>query len=92
MEQYMLSTVDNPFNPFTHFDEWLQWDERAGYYTNSFLARVIKTSHDLADADEDAALDAAIDEIVEENVLGLYIKVTANDVVPRVPATSVVRQ
>lgn len=76
--EYMLTTVDNPFNPFTQFDEWLSFDTRAGYHTNSFLARIVKTSDDLSEADQSLAIQQAIDEIVQENVLGLYKKVSRN--------------
>lgn len=75
MAETMLSTVDNPYNPFTHFDEWNQWDQVAGYHTLAFLARIINTSDDLSEADQNQALELAIDEIIEENVLGLYIRV-----------------
>ena len=74
MARHMLTTVDNPFNPWTHFDSWYAWDEQAGYHTTSFLARVTRTSTALSDADQDLALEQAIDEIVRENVLGIYRK------------------
>ncbi len=77
MEEHMLTTVDNPFNPFTQYDEWNAWDQTKGYHTSSFLARIVLTSDDLSEADESLAIEEAIDEIVEENVLGLYRKVTA---------------
>lgn len=73
---HMLTTIDNPFNPFTDYDRWSAWDEDAGYYTSAFLARIAITSSDLSEADQDVALENAIDEIVRENVLGLYVKVS----------------
>lgn len=75
MADYMLTTVDNPFSPFTQFDEWYQWDQQAGYHTPSYLARIAISSDELSDADQDLAIEAAIDEIVELNVLGVYRKV-----------------
>lgn len=72
----MLTTVDNPYDPFTHYDDWFNWDARAGYDTPAFLARIVRTSDDLSDADQSLAIDQAIDEIVKENVLGMYRKVT----------------
>ena len=75
MAEFMLTTVDNPWNPFTHYDEWLQFDTEAGYYTLSFLARIVRTSDDLSEADQSLAIDQAIDEIVEFNVLGVYRKI-----------------
>lgn len=75
METYMLSTTDNPFNPFTEWDEWKRYDESKGYYTCQYLARIAITSNDLSDEDYDEAINRAIDEIVELNILGIYVKV-----------------
>jgi hypothetical protein len=76
--EWALTTVDNPFNPFTQWDEWYAYDARHGYHTPSFLARVALTSDDLSDADQAAAIDAAMNEIVRENVLGIYRKISRN--------------
>jgi len=75
MADHMLTTVDNPNNPFTHFDEWYAWDEAAGYHTTGYLARIVITSDELSEADQSLAIEEAIDEIVEMNVLGVYRKV-----------------
>lgn len=75
MSQAMLTTVDNPFNPFTHFAEWNSYDRKLGYNTTSLLARIVRTSEELSEADQDAAIDAAIDEIVRENVSGVHKKI-----------------
>jgi len=75
--EYMLTTVDNPYDPFTQFDEWLSFDTAAGYHTPSLLARVVKSSDDLSEADQRVAIVDAINEIVNENVLGIYKKVSA---------------
>lgn len=74
--QSRLTTTDNPFDPFTQFDEWNRFDEDAGYYSNAYLARIAKTSDELSVADETLAIDAAIDEIVRYNITGRYKKVT----------------
>lgn len=73
---FMLTTVDNPYDPFTQFDEWFTWDNEAGYNTPGLLARIARTSDELSDADQHLAIQTAIDEIVEENVLGVHRKVT----------------
>lgn len=79
MTKHMLTTVDNPYNPFTQNDEWTTWDTIMGYHTNAFLARIVRLSDDLSEADEDAEMERAIDEIVTHNVLGLYRKVAQPD-------------
>lgn len=74
--EYMLTTVDNPFDPFTRFDEWLEYDMRLGYNTSAFLARVSKVSNDISEPDQALAIQNAIDEIVSENVSGMWRKVS----------------
>ena len=71
----MVTTVDNPYNYFTQFDQWYEYDTRKGHNTLSFLARIVRTSNDLAPADQEAAIDDAVNEIIEHNVLGLYSRV-----------------
>jgi hypothetical protein len=73
----MLTTVDNPYNPFTQFDEWQQFDERSGYFSSQYLARLTLSSGDLSDVDQSNAIEQAIDEIVQENVNGMYRKIPA---------------
>ena len=80
MVEHMLTTVDNPFDPFTQFDEWFNFDRAAGYHTPGLLARIIKTSDDISEPDQSQAIEDAIDEIVRENVLGVYKKVTLETV------------
>ena len=76
----MLTTADNPFNPFTQFDEWQKFDESKGYYTCAYLARIVKTSDELSETDEALAIRQAIDEIVRLNILGIYKKVIGEGV------------
>lgn len=72
----MLTTVDNPYDPFTEFNEWLSFDTRKGYHTLALLARVTNTSEDLSEYDQNLAIDEAIDEIIFYNVSGMHKKVT----------------
>jgi len=72
----MLTTIDNPFNPFTQFDEWYAYDTEKGYHTCNYLSRVAKVSDDLSDDEEASEISRAIDEIVHFNINGMYNKVT----------------
>lgn len=76
MKEHMLTTVDNPFDPFTQFDEWYAFDEGSGYHSTGLLARVVKTSNEISETDQSLAIEQAIEEIVKENVLGIYRKVS----------------
>ena len=70
--QHMVTTVDNPWDPFTQFNEWYQFDTMYGYHTSSYLARLATTSSELSEADHLLAVNSACEEIVRENVSGMY--------------------
>lgn len=74
-QEHMLSTSDNPWNPWTHFTEWNAFDMRAGHHSLSYLARVTTTSNELSQADQDLDVELAIEEILRFNINGLYIAV-----------------
>lgn len=76
MKATMLTTIDNPFDPFTQYKEWNIYDESHGYYSSSYLARIVKTSNELTEETEVLEIERAIDEIIQLNVLGIYKKVT----------------
>ena len=76
MIQSLLTTVDNPYNPFEEWDEWFAFDARMGYHTPGLLARIAVSSDLLSDADQRLAIVSAMDEIVELNPLGVHRKVT----------------
>ncbi len=76
MIEHMLTTVDNPFDPFTEFDQWYAFDTISGYNSSAFLARVAMVSPDLSEPDQSLAIEQAIDEIVAENVSGMWRKVS----------------
>lgn len=79
VDEYMLSTTDNPFSPFTQFDDWYGFDESHGYHSSALLARILVSSDDLSEADQAQARQDAIDEIVKYNVLGVSRKVKSSD-------------
>ena len=68
-----ITTIDNPYDPFTQFDEWYAFDEVHGYHSCSLLARFANTSIDLDAEEADSRIENAIDRIIE-NDLGDYRK------------------
>lgn len=74
-KEFRLTTIDNPYNPFTQFVDWNAFDVDMGYNTLAFLGRVVQTSENFSGKDEESAREEAIDEIIKYNVLGLYKKV-----------------
>lgn len=72
----MLSTIDNPFNPFKDFNSWFLFDVEKGYNSCAYLARIAKTSNEFTEKEEDEEIERAIDEIIKYDFMNLYIKVT----------------
>lgn len=79
MAKCMLSTIDNPYDPFDEYTKWNAFDVASGYHTSEFLARIVQTSDQLSDSDYDLAVEQAIDECVDQNVLGVFIKITKEE-------------
>ena len=75
MVHHMLTTIDNPWNPFTHFTEWYVFDEKMGYQTSGLLARLVQNSDDISQLDQDLEIENVIDEIVRINASGMHTKV-----------------
>ena len=79
--EVMLSTIDNPYNPFDNFDEWYSFDELRARQENrptccGYLARVSMVAEDLSDNEYNQVMNDVIDEIVELNLSGKFIKLT----------------
>lgn len=73
----MLTTFDNPYNPFDDFDSWFLFDAEKGYCSLSYLGRIAKTAYELSEEENFEEAERAIDEIIMENP-ELYTKVYKN--------------
>ena len=72
----MLTTFDNPYDPFDEFNEWFMYDIGKGYYTCSLLARIAKYSDDFSTIEDKRETERAIDVIIDNDFLNIYKKVT----------------
>lgn len=72
----MLTTIDNPYNPFVDFDSWYAFDSAKGYNSCSLLSRIANTSDQLSDFENSAEINRAIDEICSINASGMHTFVT----------------
>ena len=61
----MLTTFDNPYNPFDEFTSWFMFDEEKGYHSCAYLGRIAKTSEQLSDEENAQEIERAIDEIIK---------------------------
>ena len=75
----MLTTVDNPYDPFTQFQQWFLFDMERGYNSCGLLARIAKTSDSLTDEENENEVDRAIDEIIQYDFQNIFRKTTTSD-------------
>ena len=71
----MLSTIDNPYDPFDNFSSWYMYDVESGYNSCAYLARIAKTSDQFTDVENDEEIERAIDEIIQYDFRNIYVKV-----------------
>lgn len=74
-----LTTIDNPYSPFSQFDDWYSYDTEKGYDCCGYIDRmktVLKedTTY-LSEESEDSIIDNVIDEIVKVDPTKLFVKV-----------------
>ena len=73
---FMLSTIDNPFNPFEDFSSWRMFDIEKEHYCCEYLDRIAITTDDMTEKEINEEQERAIDEIIAQNPLGIFIKVS----------------
>ena len=72
----MLSTIDNPFNPFEDYSSWLMFDKEKGYDSAERLMRIAKITDDMTQKEENEEIERAISEIIKYYILNVYVKVS----------------
>lgn len=71
----MLSTKDNPFDPFNDFDNWYRFDCDHEYNSCGILARLYNNSEDLPPIVEARNIEAVIDSFITSDPTNNYVKV-----------------
>lgn len=72
----MLTTIDNPFDPFDDFDSWFQFDVEKGYNSCAMIARIDKSTPDMSIEEDMMETERVIDEIIKNDFLNIYKKVS----------------
>ena len=75
MSTCMLTTIDNPFDPFEQFTSWLLFDKEKGYNSSERLMRIANISDDMTQKEVDEEIERAIDEIIKYDFMNVYVKV-----------------
>lgn len=72
----MLTTIDNPYDPFEQFVNWFLFDVEKGYNTCSRLGRLVQFTDDMTQQEMDAEEERVMDIIIKYDFLDIYKKVT----------------
>ena len=72
---YMLTTLDNPFDPFNDFASWFAFDLEKGHNTSSRIARIADLNSEMTQKEVDEEMERAMDLIVKHDFEDKYIKV-----------------
>lgn len=76
MEQkHMLTTLDNPFDPFDDFVHWHMFDCEKHHFTSSRIARIANIDSEMTEKEVDDEMERAMDLIVKYDFEDKYIKV-----------------
>ena len=76
----MLTTFDNPFDPFEQFTFWFMFDVEKGYNSCGYLARIANLTDDMSDQEVNDEIERAIDEIIQYDFMNIYKKVKKNTI------------
>ena len=75
MSTCMLTTIDNPFDPFEQFTSWMLFDKEKGYDSSERLMRIANISDDMTQKEVDEEIERAVDEIIKYDFMNIYVKV-----------------
>ena len=70
-----ITTIDNPFNPITEFDDWFRYDVDKGYYTCNKLARLTNVREEMSSVEQMNEVERGVDRLIEIDPLDMYKKV-----------------
>ena len=76
--QCVLTTFDNPYDPFKQFTDWFMFDVGKGYNTCGLLARIARISDQLTDDENNEEIESAIDWIITNDFQNIYKKVKSD--------------
>lgn len=84
-KEAMLTTTDNPWDPFDNFYEWYREDQRLAQdqcraTCCGYLAKLMPCTDEVSEEEYNQVQNDVIDEIVELDLSGTFKKVTRDPV------------
>lgn len=78
VKQSMITTFDNPFDPFEQFHEWYSFDKEHDYDSSEKVMRLANIADDMPEIVQIRAINSAIDRLIALDFANIYTKVTKN--------------
>ena len=79
-QQFMLTTFDNPFNPFVDFSSWYMFDCEKSYNTCSRLARIVNLDSEMTQKEIDEEKERAMRFIVKYDLEDKFMMGTKEEI------------
>lgn len=76
----MLTTFDNPYNPFVDFSSWYMFDCENDHNTCGRLARLLNVDNEMTEKEVDEERIRAIDFMLKYDFEGIYFKGTEEEI------------
>ena len=77
---HMLTTFDNPFNPFVDFSSWYMFDCEKQHNTCGRLARLAELDSEMTEREVNAEKERVMDFIVQYDLEGIFFKGTEEQI------------
>ena len=74
-DRHMLTTLDNPFDPFNEFTSWYMFDCEKGHNTSSRIARLAQIDSEMSQKEVDDEMERVVNFIYDHDDEGKYVKV-----------------
>ena len=74
-QEIMITTIDNPFDPFEQIEAWRLKDIELQHFTCERLARITRLSPEMSDFEKEKEIERAIDEIIKYDPEDIFVKV-----------------
>lgn len=70
--KYMLTTFDNPYNPFVDFSSWYMFDCESEHFACSRLARIADINSEMTEKEIDAEKERAMKLITKYDLENIF--------------------
>ena len=76
---YLLTTIDNPYDPFEEFSLWNLFDKEKGHNTCELIGRLSRMSFDMTSKEEEEEYDRVVDFIILHDLQDKYKRFYKNE-------------